>query len=362
MNKANQTGAFVVAALIAGLVAAVCVIVWQQPKQVDFLSFWAAGRMIVTGHSAGIYDIAAHRAVEQSVTPVGTLPFAYPPPFALIFAPFALVRFGIAFTAWLLVTGALYAAAAREWMRTRFAFAQPAVLINGIVGQGAFLTSALLLGGLKLLRAKPLVGGAILGALVIKPQLGLMLPVAMIAGREWRAIGGATVSAMLLLLCGWLIVGSSGYAAFLGMLSTMSTFLAAGRWPWHELASVYGFLRFFGVPATAALAVHGGVAICAALIVWRAWREAREGKEALLAAATLLGPPYLFSYDGVLLALPVAWLLDRRPAAGLAVWFLALIPVGAIIGFYEFPNTIPLAALLSLVAIYRTAKVQSAAR
>ena len=73
----------------------------------------------------------------------------------------------------------------------------------------------------------------------------------------------------------------------------------------------------------------------------------------MLAAATLLGPPYLLSYDAVLLALPIALLLDRRPALGLSVWTLSLIPVGAIFGFYEFPNTIPLAALLALVAIYR---------
>ena len=77
----------------------------------------------------------------------------------------------------------------------------------------------------------------------------------------------------------------------------------------------------------------------------------------MLAAATLLGPPYLLSYDAVLLALPVAWLLNRRPALGLLVWALALISVGALFGFYEFPNTIPLAALVALLAM--TASVRN---
>src|SRR5437764_1720704 len=116
--------------------------------------------MVLAGNAAGIYDIGAHHAVERSATPVGTLPFPYPPPFALIVAPFALVPFGAAFAAWLLVTGGLYLIAARGWMRGRLAVAQPAVLINGFVGQSAFLTSALFLGGLKLLRSRPLLGGA----------------------------------------------------------------------------------------------------------------------------------------------------------------------------------------------------------
>src|SRR5947209_1072163 len=219
-NKAIQTGAFVVAALFAGVIAAVCVILWQQPKPIDFLSFWAAAKMLLGGHSAAIYDIAAHRAVEQSVTPVGTLPFPYPPPFALIVTPLALLPFGAAFAAWLLVTGGVYLTAARRWMPGRLAVAQPAVLINGFVGQSAFLTSALFLGGLKVLGSRPLLGGALLGALIIKPQLGLMLPFAMLAGRQGRAIGGAIASAAVLLTIGWIALGPDSYRSFFGLLST----------------------------------------------------------------------------------------------------------------------------------------------
>ena len=38
MNKAIQRGALCVGVLFAGIVAAVCVILWQQPKPIDFLS------------------------------------------------------------------------------------------------------------------------------------------------------------------------------------------------------------------------------------------------------------------------------------------------------------------------------------
>src|SRR5262249_912309 len=35
-----------------------------HPVPVDFLSFWAAGRLALAGHAASAYDWVAHRAVE----------------------------------------------------------------------------------------------------------------------------------------------------------------------------------------------------------------------------------------------------------------------------------------------------------
>ena len=89
----------------------------MDPKPVDFLSFWAAGRMVSEGAGAQIYDIETHRAVERTVSAVGMLPFPYPPPFALMLAPFGLLPFGLGFTAWVALTGLFYVFAARPWMR-----------------------------------------------------------------------------------------------------------------------------------------------------------------------------------------------------------------------------------------------------
>ena len=344
----------VVAALFGGIIAFACWIMVTEPKTVDFVSFWAAGKMVAGGAGAQIYDVAVHRAVErEAVELVGLMPFPYPPPFALLLAPFGALPYGLGFTAWIVATGALFAVAARAWMPPRLAFAQPAVLVNGFIGQNAFLTSALFLAGIRLLATRPMAGGAVLGLLVIKPQLALMLPVAMIAGRHWSAIAGAVLSVSAALLAGLLALGVGAYIAFFEQLSAYTGFVAASRWPWHELASVYALLSYFGAPAALALTVHGLVAAVAAAAVWRAWRRDHPGKAPILAAATLLVPPYLLTYDGVLLALPVAWLLldGKRPALAALVWALSLLTVGSVAGFYNLPNTLPLAALVSLAAI-----------
>ena len=342
------------AALFCGIITAVCWIMVTDPKPVDFLSFWAAGRMIVDGAGAQIYDIEAHRAVEQTVAAVGILPFPYPPAFALLLAPFGALPFGFGFTAWVALTGLFYAIAARAWMPDRLALAQPSVLVNGFIGQNAFLTSGLFLAGLHLLKTRPLAAGAVLGLLVVKPQLAIMLPVAMFAGRHWHAIAGGALSASAMLLIGLMALGVESYAAFFQILGTYTGFVSTSRWNWHEIASVYALFRYAGLASGIALSIHIAVAAIAAVMVWQWWRQDRPGKEAVLAAATLLAPPYLLTYDGVLLGLPVAWLLlqGERPRIALLAWALAFLTILAVTGFYQLPNTLSLGAMVALAGCY----------
>lgn len=347
---------FTFAALFGGIVAAACWAIWTQSHSVDFVSFWAAGRMLLEGAGAAIYDIEAHRAVERSAAgAMGLMPFPYPPPFALIVIPLGGLPYGMAFTAWVAVTLALYLLASRAWMPWLLALAQPSVLINGFVGQAAFLTSALFMAGIRLVATRPLLGGALLGMLVIKPQLGLLFPLALAAGRHWRAFAAAALTATMLAIAPLPLVGLDGYAAFVALASTFAGYVGAGRWPWQELASVYAFLSYFAVPRAIAIAAHLAVAAGAAALVWRAWRDDRPGKVATLAAATVLIPPYLLTYDGLILALPVAYLLvdARRAQWAIAVWGLSLLAVGAVFRLYEAPNVLPLAALVALLAIER---------
>ena len=97
--------------------------------------------------------------------------------------------------------------------------------------------------------------------------------------------------------------------------------------------------------------VHGIVALAAAALTARAWALDLERKVPILAAATLLVPPYLFTYDALLLTLPMAWLLQQRErrASFAAVWLLSLLPVVSYVT--PFVNTIPLAAIARFMGV-----------
>ncbi len=354
-GRAFDRVATLIAAVLVGVIVTACWINFANPRQVDFVSYWAAAQMALEGRSEAIYDIAAHRTVEMTAAPIGGLmPFAYPPPFLLFVVPIGLLPYGVAFAAWILATGLLYVAAASRSFRPAIALAHPGVLSNGLVGQNGFLTSAIFISGVRWIDDRPLLAGAILGLMVVKPQLGLLLPVALLAGGHWRVIAAAAASSSVLLGAAAAAFGLGAYAGFLRMLPVYADYMSAGAWPWNELASPFAFARYLGASATTAMAVHVAVAAAAAAMVWRAWRLGWTDRAAMLAAATVLIPPYLFSYDALLLVLPLATLIDRGRRRWLVpiVWGLSALPLAGNFGLLEAPNGLPVAAAIMLVAMY----------
>ncbi len=89
------------------------------------------------------------------------------------------------------------------WLPAAF----PPVFVAAVIGQNSFLMAALLIGGLVLMRTRPFIAGLVLGCLILKPQMALLLPVAVLAARQWRTMFGAALSSVGLLLLGVAIFG-----------------------------------------------------------------------------------------------------------------------------------------------------------
>ncbi|MFL6726981.1 MAG: glycosyltransferase family 87 protein [Sphingomicrobium sp.] len=322
-----------------------------QPRPVDFLSFWAAGRLALHGKAALAYNLVWHRFVEQTAAPIkGLLPFPYPPPFLLVVSPFALLPYWTALAFWVIVTAIIYLAAVRKFAPLPYSLAHPAVPVNSWIGQNGFLTCGIFALGLAALDVSPVAGGAIFGLLIIKPQLALLIPIAFVAGRQWWGIAGAASGALLLLAIGYALFGPSSYEGFVQALPHQASVIANGRVPWNELASPFAFCRLLGIPREHSLAVQAVVAILAGAVTWRAWWLGLNSRGPVLAAATLLIPPYLFTYDSLLLMIPIGWLVrcHAHPVGLAIIWLLCLLPVISYSGAYTGPNTIPLAAVLCL--------------
>ena len=333
------------------LTVAVAAWVYFRGPAVDFASFWAAGRLAIEGSPALAYDIETHRAMEMSVARMGGLmPFPYPPPFLFFVVPIAFKPFWLSYLAWSVVTASLYLIAATRFAPLRYPLAHPAATVNAIIGQNGLLTCGIFLFGVSLVAIQPFAGGAILGLLVIKPQLAVLLPVAFLAERNWRAIFGAAVSSILLLALAWLVFGPATYRGFFAITGDYAGFMSGSRWNWNELASLFAFLRFFGVPQALALAIQAVAALGAAFLTWRAWAAADDRRIVVLASATLLVPPYLLTYDSLLLIVPLAAFLkdEKHQWRAPIVWALLLLPVLSYFGAYPGPNTVPIAAILCL--------------
>ena len=316
-----------------------------HPTAVDFYYFWHSAGLVVRGQASAAYAVHLSPVVGELT------PLAYPPPFLLFIAPLGWMRLEAALIVWLGATGLLYLFAARH--PVRLALTHPPAAYNALVGQTGFLTASIMLVAAHNIRSRPLLGGAIFGLMVIKPHLAVLVPLALIAAKQWRALAGAALSSIVLTALAAAVFGLDAYRGFFAVIAQYAVMLQRGSWEWFLLASPYAFVMWFGAHHLLALFVHIVAATFAAYMVWSAWREDWDSKIPVLGAAACLIPPYLFTYDAVLLIAPLGFLAARNPAWAALVWGLSLPPLAMALGKYTGPNTIPLAALMSLIALYR---------
>jgi len=316
----------------------------------DFVNVWAAGRLVLDGHAAQAYDWTIHRQVQEAAVGhafADEYRWHYPPPFLFAAALAAMLPFVAAGVAWLLATGALYAAAIRGIVGDRvgwlFALGFPGALWNVTAGQNGFLTTALIGGALGLMERQPVLAGCCLGLLTYKPQFGVLFPLVLMATGRWRAVFSAALTAAALAALSWLAFGSAPWLAMVQTLSTANQLvLTDGGMGWGKLQSVFGLVRALGGGETIAWVVQGGLALAvAAALVWL-WRGDApfELKAAALAVGTVLVTPYVFAYDLVVLAVPLAFLLRYALGHGfLRCEGWALAAVGALLLIYIVATT-----------------------
>lgn len=339
----------------------------RHPIARDFISFWGAARLVLAGHPASAYDNAALHAVQSAVASFGAgaqMPFPYTPAYLALVTPFGLLPFPIAMVVWTACTFVLYLFAARKLMPRSgwIAAAFPAVYANAAVGQNGFLTVGIFMAGLSLLSRRPFVAGLVLGCLVIKPQLGLLLPVALLAARSWRAIAGTAVSSIGILAAGAALFGLPTMAAWFHQMPLYAAITRDGLVGWSKLASVYAAAREFGLGPGTALAVNGVAALAAAVAVWQIWRsKAEDGiKVAILSAATALASPYLLFYDTLILVPAFLFLArqNERPGLIFALWCLPLLQIAQIGTFDTRINLNALMGITLTAMIYRRWRAQ----
>ena len=308
----------------------------------DFINVWAAGRLVLDGLPAQAYDWDIQKQVEVAKLGqdfVGYFAWHYPPPFLFVASLLAQLPYSLAFIGWVFVTALPYVAAVRAIVGHNFgillALAMPMTFINSLVGQNGFLTAALIGGTLYLIPVRPVLAGICLGLLTYKPQYGLLFPIVLIAGGHWRVFISAAVTAVVVALASVLAFGIESWLAFFHWMPRFSqAFLTEGKAPWWKLQSIYSMVRYFGGSEPLGWAFQWILAASVAVVVTLMWRSRVPYtlKAAALAAGALLTTPYLFMYDMMVLAIPIAF----------------LIRVGLNSGFrsYELPALGAIAALL----------------
>ena len=331
----------------------------------DFLAFWGAGRLIVAGHPAAVFDLAAEHAAQIGSGTGQMVAYVNPPPYLFLVAPLGLMPYPVAWLAWALGGWAVWLLACRRMLRGHgwIIAAWPGAYLAASHAQNGFVTGLLLIGGvIALARGRDLLAGALFGLLIIKPHLALLVPLWLIAGGRWRALATGTASAAALCLASLVAFGWATWAAWPQSFLVSATLMAqTGGEFFLRMATPYALVRE-SLGADAAFAVQGVITLAMAALLWRATRRhgADAATGALMLAMTAIASPYLFSYDFPFLILPTVWLIDQAHATGwrpwekplaIALWLSPLATRALALPLHA--NLMPLAGALMVWAVWR---------
>lgn len=332
-----------------------------QPAFGDFFGLWSFGRFAALS-GASIYDPVALARYQQTLDPTlggGGFPYPYPPTFLLVLIPLGMLALPVAYICWISVTFALYGLATlgRDWrsLTSLALLAAPTTLINAITGQNGFLSAALLIGGLRLLARHPIVAGTLLGLLAYKPQFVLLMPVVLLASRNWRAILSAIATTVIVAVVTSAALDPWIWLEWIVKFPSYQAQLQANQVSLdHMMPTVIAGLHALGAPPPIGYLVQLLLSCSIVVMVWDAWRRGSTQQAiALVAVGSIIATPYAMIYDMPMVAAGIAIHWKARSDAGEPI---APLEIGVVIALGAcllamIGQSVPLAAAILLVLL-----------
>lgn len=249
-----------------------------DPSKTDFAMLWAAQ------HVAHPYDPSL---ISQATRSNSEGFFPYAPPFLLLIVPLAWVTLSAGYLLWLGLAASAIVVSLRR-LSAPLVLMVPVVFPAAIVGQTSLFMAACLFGAATLTKRPWLAGVLLAVAACIKPQVGVFIPLVLLASRQWAVIAWAAGVAAALCALSTLIYGPGIWGDWLHSLPE-----------WLRVNDKVWSGRYLSLPGgwKVAAAVIGAVA------AWYAGRRGQIELGLLIAiAAALLSSLHAMDYDAAILA------------------------------------------------------------
>ncbi|MEO5773187.1 MAG: glycosyltransferase family 87 protein [Sphingomicrobium sp.] len=328
-----------------------------QPIGTDFSVFWNAGYLANQGRAADAWNPEILNATAHVThgANVGDSAWLYPPPFLFVASPLAALPYVLALVLWQLFSLAIIAVALSAILRSRravlVALASPIVPTVLGHGQNALLTASLLSGGLLLLRRSPALAGSAVGALVYKPQLGLLIGPLLLVTRSWLALLAAALVASALIAGSLLFWGIESWHAFVASLKFGRLFMEQGSVGFHKSASLFAMARQWGASVRLGYAVQVVGLATAFWLIWRLRNSEPAIRAAGVCAAVALSTPYFLDYEMAVVGVGAAFLYAHGQATGFRPYERSLLALIWIAPWFSRPAAEYLAAPVSQIAV-----------
>jgi hypothetical protein len=161
-------------------------------------------------------------------------------------------------------------------------------------------------------RDRRFLAGLVLGTMMFKPQLGVVLGIALIFAAEWRTVAGAAVAGLAQTGLAWAVSSTSVMQQYVDVLWRLVRNPSLVQIYPTEVHSLRGSLQLLLPPSTFVNVVSLASTVALLVIAIRVWKSGsdigvRWGTMVLL---TILASPHLLTYDLLLLSIPVLTFAD----------------------------------------------------
>lgn len=318
----------------------------------DFLNMWHYGIAAFSDNPAAYYDYDFYNArLDSLIADYPDQNWSYPPHLMLIAAPFGLFEYNLALALmtglsvlcfWLFVVNDFQDPTYRKsiWLMPAFLFAL-------ICGQLSVLLAAIFIAIYHNIDKRPVLTGILIALLTIKPQVGFLFPLFLIATQRWSVLLNASIATIAFIGVSILIYGIGIWETFLfSQIGEQSDLLFHS----HPLTrglmpSLAANLGIMGIGKTIALTIHSSLALAAiGVMVWCCIRSQDKFLQyAIFVVTCFVATPYLMAYDTIILCWIAVHLLSRYGANN---WqrmsyrlVFALIPVGVTLSMLNLPGS-----------------------
>jgi len=279
----------------------------------DLVNTWQYGIAAYTENPASNYDPAIYNAKLDQIIPGIDYPYqqwSYPPHFMLLAAPFGLIGYNLFFAVFLISSLALYwvyIAKPFESIDVRLAlFLIPPLIFCLISGNLSVYIAVILVTVMRTMDERPILAGILIALLTVKPQIGFLFPIFLLASGRYKVFAAAAVSTLVFISMSFLIHGIEPWSNYFGFgigqqanLITNSEASILGLMP--TLTTNLGIL---GVPMETGAIIQLIVAlplVLAMVVICRKQDDVFLQYGTFLAVSFAV-TPYLMAYDTVILA------------------------------------------------------------
>jgi len=290
----------------------------------DVANLWSAGKLARMGKVDWLYfpNLFETWKRTQFGSALKINDWIYPPTVLLIGVPLSFLPLFQAYLLWdcatLLIAVLLLRAARLPWPILIAGLVGPATWSTLVLGQYGTLVGALVVAGLLMAPRYPVRAGIMLGFATLKPQPGVIVPVAWLAVRNWRAIAAAAALFSMMAVTVALSFGIHAWTLFFTRSSLLARDILIVPPPQPTSStgvSVFWMARTMGASVRVSYGAQVVAAMAAIYLVYRAWRIARANALARMAFTVCLSlfvTPYGYASDMVAYSVGVAAMVSNN--------------------------------------------------